>query len=83
MGGARAVVAAPNADELLQAAAHLQTRGIEAMTVVSDLQHSSQVAPLADEVLKADNEIEIIANSAGASREMPAEDDPTRRGTRS
>ncbi len=53
------------------------------MTVVSDLQHSSQVAPLADEVLKADNEIEIIANSAGASREMPAEDDPTRRGTRS
>ncbi|MFM0342383.1 SDR family NAD(P)-dependent oxidoreductase [Paraburkholderia fungorum] len=74
--GARVVVAAPNAGELQQAAAHLQTRGIEAMTVVSDLQHPSQVAPLVDEVLKAYNQIEILVNNAGASLEMHAGDDP-------
>jgi NAD(P)-dependent dehydrogenase (short-subunit alcohol dehydrogenase family) len=74
--GARVVVTARNADELAQATAHLQSLGIEAMSVVSDLQHPGEVEPLVDAVLKAYGQIDILVNNAGATWGAPAEDYP-------
>jgi NAD(P)-dependent dehydrogenase (short-subunit alcohol dehydrogenase family) len=74
--GARVVVTAHNADELARAAAHLQSLGIEAMSVVSDLQHPGEVEPLVDAVLKAYGQIDILVNNAGATWGAPAEDYP-------
>ncbi|WP_028227149.1 SDR family oxidoreductase [Paraburkholderia ferrariae] len=74
--GCRVVVTARKADELAQAQRHLQGLGIEAMTVVTDLQRAESVAPLVDETLAACGKIDILVNNAGATWGAPAEDYP-------
>jgi len=74
--GCRVVITARKADELKAAQQHLQARGIEAMTVVSDLQRPEAVKPLVDETLAAYGQIDILVNNAGATWGAPAEDYP-------
>ncbi|SDC39081.1 SDR family oxidoreductase [Paraburkholderia lycopersici] len=74
--GCHVVITARKADELAEAAGHLQALGIEATTVVSDLQHPEAVTPLVSETLAACGQIDILVNNAGATWGAPAEDYP-------
>lgn len=74
--GCRVVITARKADELKEAQQHLRSRGIEAMTIVSDLQRAEAVKPLVDESLAAYGQIDILVNNAGATWGAPAEDYP-------
>ena len=74
--GCRVVITARKADELKEAQQYLQARGIEAMTIVSDLQRPEAVKPLVDETLAAFGKIDILVNNAGATWGAPAEDYP-------
>ncbi|CAB3779107.1 Gluconate 5-dehydrogenase [Paraburkholderia caffeinitolerans] len=74
--GCRVVITARKADELAAAAQHLQARGIEVTTIVSDLQRAEAVKPLVDETLAACGRIDILVNNAGATWGAPAEDYP-------
>lgn len=74
--GCRVVITARKADELKEAQQHLRSRGIEAMTIVSDLQRAEAAKPLVDESLAAYGQIDILVNNAGATWGAPAEDYP-------
>jgi gluconate 5-dehydrogenase len=74
--GAKVAIAARKAPELEQAKAHLAKAGIEAKTVVNDLQVTETVKPMVEEVLKAFGRIDILVNNAGAAWGAPAEDHP-------
>ncbi|TDG06802.1 SDR family oxidoreductase [Paraburkholderia guartelaensis] len=74
--GCHVVITARKADELAEAAAHLQALGIKATTIVSDLQRAEAVKPLVDETLAAGGQIDILVNNAGATWGAPAEDYP-------
>jgi gluconate 5-dehydrogenase len=74
--GCRVVITARKADELETAKHHLTTRGIDVMTVVSDLQQAGSVVPLVDAALDAHGKIDILVNNAGATWGAPAEDYP-------
>ena len=74
--GCRVVITARKADELAAAQQHLQARGIEVTTIVSDLQRAEAVKPLVDETLAACGRIDILVNNAGATWGAPAEDYP-------
>lgn len=74
--GCRVVITARKADELKEAQQYLRSRGIEAMTIVSDLQRAEAVKPLVDESLAAYGQIDILVNNAGATWGAPAEDYP-------
>ncbi|MCP3717234.1 MULTISPECIES: SDR family oxidoreductase [Paraburkholderia] len=74
--GCHVVITARKADELAQAASHLQALGIKATTIVSDLQRAEAVKPLVDETLAAGGQIDILVNNAGATWGAPAEDYP-------
>jgi NAD(P)-dependent dehydrogenase (short-subunit alcohol dehydrogenase family) len=74
--GCRLALTARKPDELGEAQAHLQARGIEVMTVPCDLQQSERIAPLVDEVVQGLGAIDILVNNAGATWGAPAEDHP-------
>ncbi|WP_321928295.1 SDR family oxidoreductase [Paraburkholderia guartelaensis] len=74
--GCHVVITARKADELAEAAGHLQALGIKATTIVSDLQRAEAVKPLVDETLAAGGQIDILVNNAGATWGAPAEDYP-------
>ena len=74
--GCHVVITARKAEELVQAASQLKQLGIEATTLVSDLQRPEAVAPLVDEALTACGQIDILVNNAGATWGAPAEDYP-------
>jgi NAD(P)-dependent dehydrogenase (short-subunit alcohol dehydrogenase family) len=70
--GCKVAISARKADELDEAEAHLRSRGIEAKTVVHDLQQIDRIPALVDDVLAAHGRIDILVNNVGA----PTEDDP-------
>lgn len=74
--GARVAITARKAAELQEAKAHLAEAGIEAKTVINDLQETQSVRPMVEEVLKAFGQIDILVNNAGAAWGAPAEDHP-------
>ena len=74
--GARVVLSARKQDELDEAVAHLQARGIDASAIAADLSDDAQVQPLVDEAVKRLGHIDILVNNAGASWGAPAEDYP-------
>lgn len=74
--GAKVVITARKAGELEEARAHLKAMGIEAVTVVNDLQDTDSVRPMVEGVLKACGQIDILVNNAGAAWGAPAEDHP-------
>ena len=74
--GCRVAITARKADELEEAKAHLQGRGIEVRTIVNDLQRFEGIPVLVEEVMSAHGHIDILINNAGATWGAPAEDYP-------
>ena len=74
--GCRVAITARKAGELVEAKAHLQSKGIEVLTVVNDLQRFEGIPALVSEVLETYGSIDILVNNAGASWGAPAEDYP-------
>jgi gluconate 5-dehydrogenase len=74
--GARVALSARKAHELEEAKSQLAKHGIQAHTVVSDLQNAQAVQPLVEGVLKQFGQIDILVNNAGAAWGAPAEDHP-------
>jgi NAD(P)-dependent dehydrogenase (short-subunit alcohol dehydrogenase family) len=74
--GCKVVISARKADELAEAEAQLRAKGIEAKTVVSDLQKFDRIPALVDEVLSAYGRVDILVNNAGATWGAPAEEYP-------
>ena len=74
--GCHVAITARKAEELGDAASHLQALGIKATPIVSDLQRAEAVKPLVDETLAACGPIDILVNNAGATWGAPAEDYP-------
>jgi len=74
--GAKVAITARKAGELAEAKAHLKDLGVEALTVVNDLQDTASVKPMVEQVLKSHGQIDILVNNAGAAWGAPAEDHP-------
>jgi gluconate 5-dehydrogenase len=74
--GAKVAITARKAGELAEAKAHLKGMGVEALTVVNDLQNTDSVQPMVEQVLKSHGQIDILVNNAGAAWGAPAEDHP-------
>jgi NAD(P)-dependent dehydrogenase (short-subunit alcohol dehydrogenase family) len=74
--GAKVALTARKAGELEEAKAHLKGIGIDALTVVNDLQNTDSVRPMVEQVLKSYGQIDILVNNAGAAWGAPAEDHP-------
>ena len=74
--GAKVVITARKAGELEEARSHLKGLGIDALTVVNDLQSTDAVRPMVEQVLKSHKQIDILVNNAGAAWGAPAEDHP-------
>ncbi len=74
--GARVAIAARKADELAQGRARLAAKGIDCLTVVSDLSKFAGIPNLVTEVLNRFGAIDVLVNNAGVSWGAPAEDYP-------
>jgi NAD(P)-dependent dehydrogenase (short-subunit alcohol dehydrogenase family) len=74
--GARVLLTARKEDELQQAQAQLQARGIDAGYVVADGARPEAVDALVGTALQRLGTIDILVNNAGASWGAPAEDHP-------
>ncbi len=74
--GAKVAITARKAGELEEAKAHLKGMGIDALTVVNDLQNTDSVKPMVEQVLKSYGRIDILVNNAGAAWGAPAADHP-------
>jgi len=74
--GATVLLSARKADELQQAQAHLQGRGIKAHFVAGDAAKDDDIAALADAAIDKLGHVDILINNAGASWGAPAEDYP-------
>ena len=69
--GAKVAITARKAGELAEAKAHLKGMGVEALTVVNDLQNTDSVQPMVEQVLKSHGQIDILVNNAGAAWGAP------------
>ncbi len=74
--GARIVLSSRKAEDLEQATAQLQDRGIDARWVAADCAQESGVRHLVDETLQRVGDVDILVNNAGATWGAPAEDHP-------
>jgi gluconate 5-dehydrogenase len=74
--GARVVITARKAGELEEAKASLKGMGIDALTIVNDLQNTDSVKPMVEQVLKSEKQIDILFNNAGAVWGALAQDHP-------
>src|SRR6185369_6214644 len=73
---AKVIITARKAGELEEAKAQLKSQGIDAVTVVNDLQNTDSVKPMVEQVLKGHGQIDILVNNAGAVWGALAEDHP-------
>ena len=74
--GAKIMLSSRKADDLEQAAAQLQTAGIDARWIAADCGKEEDIRRLADETLQRMGDVHILVNNAGASWGAPAEDHP-------
>ena len=74
--GARLAITARKENELAQAKATLELRGIEVMTIANDIAKLDGIPALVDSVLERFGTIDILINNAGATWGAPAEDHP-------
>lgn len=74
--GCKLAISARKADELADARAHLEGRGITVQTLVGDLQRNEAAAELVQAVREKLGEIDILVNNAGATWGAPAADYP-------
>jgi NAD(P)-dependent dehydrogenase (short-subunit alcohol dehydrogenase family) len=74
--GAKIMLSSRKAEDLEQAAAELQSAGIDARWIAADCSKEEDTRRLADETLERMGAIDILVNNAGASWGSPAEDHP-------
>jgi NAD(P)-dependent dehydrogenase (short-subunit alcohol dehydrogenase family) len=74
--GASVVVTARKAGELEDAKSHLRTIGVDAITMVNDLQNTDSIKPMIEQILKRHAQVDVLVNNAGAAWGAPAEDHP-------
>jgi gluconate 5-dehydrogenase len=74
--GAAVALSARKADELAQAKAHLEARGVRVLTFACDLQKPEQIPQLVHAVEQGLGPIDILVNNAGATWGAPAEQYP-------
>ena len=74
--GAQVAITARKKNELDEATDRLGRLGITAVSYVCDIGKREAIAPLAAEVLKRFDKIEILVNNAGATWGAPAEEHP-------
>ena len=74
--GARIMLSSRKAEDLEQAAAELQSAGIDARWIAADCSKEEDTRRLADETLERMGAVDILVNNAGASWGAPAEDHP-------
>jgi gluconate 5-dehydrogenase len=74
--GAELMLTARKSDELDQAVAHLQARGITAHAMASDQSKPEQIEAFVDAALARLGHVDILVNNAGATWGAPAEDHP-------
>jgi NAD(P)-dependent dehydrogenase (short-subunit alcohol dehydrogenase family) len=74
--GAAVALSARKTDELAQAKAHLEARGVRVLTHAVDLQKSEQIPELVSAVERGLGPIDILINNAGATWGAPAEQYP-------
>jgi NAD(P)-dependent dehydrogenase (short-subunit alcohol dehydrogenase family) len=74
--GAKIVITARKKNELEEATDRLGRLGITAVSYVCDIGKREAIAPLAAEVLKRFDKVEILVNNAGATWGAPAEEHP-------
>jgi gluconate 5-dehydrogenase len=70
--GAKVAITARKAGELEEAKAHLKGMGVDALTVVNDLQNTDSVKPMVEQVLKRYDRIDILVNTAWGYRSSAA-----------
>jgi NAD(P)-dependent dehydrogenase (short-subunit alcohol dehydrogenase family) len=74
--GAKVMLTARKAPELEEAAAHLQSRGIDTRWIAADASLPQDIERVVRETLSRQGEIDILVNNAGATWGAPAEDHP-------
>ena len=74
--GAKVAITARKADELAAAKAELEARGVDVLTIASDLSKLDGIPALADGVVAHFGTIDILVNNAGTNWSAPAEDYP-------
>jgi gluconate 5-dehydrogenase len=74
--GAKVLLVARKAGELEEAAAELQSKGIDTRWTAADMSDPQQVVHVADEAMQRLGQIDILVNNAGATWGAPAEDYP-------
>ncbi|WP_334153341.1 SDR family oxidoreductase [Tepidimonas sp.] len=74
--GAKVMLTARKADELEEAAAQLQSQGIDARWIAADCAREDDIHRLAAETLQRLGDIDILVNNAGAAWGAPAEEHP-------
>jgi NAD(P)-dependent dehydrogenase (short-subunit alcohol dehydrogenase family) len=74
--GARIMLTSRKAGDLEQAAAELQSAGIDARWIAADCGKEDEIRRLADETLSRMGDVDILVNNAGAAWGAPAEDHP-------
>ncbi len=74
--GAKLMLSSRKAEDLEEAVAHLQDRGIDARWIAADASREADVQRIADETLQRLGPVDILVNNAGATWGAPAEDHP-------
>ncbi len=74
--GARILITARKADELEEATAHLQAKGIDTRWVAADGSDPVAIQKVCDEAMQRLGQVDILVNNAGATWGAPAEDYP-------
>ncbi|AKJ29303.1 SDR family oxidoreductase [Caldimonas brevitalea] len=74
--GAKLMLSSRKAQDLEEAMAHLQDRGIDARWVAADASKEEDVQRIAEETLQRLGHVDILVNNAGATWGAPAEDHP-------
>ncbi|MEW6098489.1 MAG: SDR family oxidoreductase [Pseudomonadota bacterium] len=74
--GAKVMITSRKAQDLEEAAARLQDRGIDARWIAADASKEDDIRRIVDETLQRLGDIDILVNNAGATWGAPAEDHP-------
>ncbi len=74
--GAKVMISARKADELEEAMADLQDRGIDARWIAADASNPQDIERLCRETVERMGAIDILINNAGATWGAPAQDHP-------
>lgn len=74
--GAKLMLSSRKAEDLEEAVAHLQDRGIDARWIAADASREADVQRIAEDTLHRLGPVDILVNNAGATWGAPAEDHP-------